>query len=100
VEDTPLLKSDAFSIYKRLAMKKIISREKIKRNSFTYLELYTRQSCLVNIPLTEVNTPYLDHSVPVVCYFSLVFSESYHLASSSKKMVVTSFHFDLQPRKS
>ena len=54
--DTPLLESNAFSTCERMAMKKIISREKTKRN-FTYLELCTRQFCPVHIHLSQGLTP-------------------------------------------
>ena len=47
MENILLLDSDTSGVCKRPAMKKTISKKKTKRNLVTYLELCTRQFCLV-----------------------------------------------------
>jgi len=57
VQDTPLLDSDAFCAYKRLAMKKTISKKENKKEFVTHLELCTRQSCLAHTHLSQGLAP-------------------------------------------
>ena len=96
--NTLLLDSNISSTCERTTIKRmIISRGKNKRYSITYLDLYTRQSCLVCIYLLQgLTLPIL--TVVSLWYFSgcfsFVFLEGCYLILSSKEMLVIFLHLD------
>ena len=95
MQNTLLLNSDASSTDERTIIKgPLLVEKKIKKKIATYLELYTRQSCLTHTHFLQGLVPsilILAFSQYFSGFFPLVFLEGYHSSSSPG---ITSLYLD------